>query len=207
MKGLNERSENMPPGRNYSPGRDFGMWFQNGRQMGNQPRFRGPGGFPFQNRPPMQYRGNNMFGNRSMPRQGGGGLLSKLLGRSKQQGYPPASMFFSPSAPQAIAKSSGSLTSILANTQKVLSAAEQIGPMVQQYGPLIKNLPAMWKIYRSMKDSEDSTASENENPDEEMEVAPEPEESTINDAAGDKKQRNAGKAPRQKGDSLPKLYI
>ncbi|WP_409301721.1 VrrA/YqfQ family protein [Peribacillus sp. SCS-155] len=90
-----------------------------------------------------------------------GGLLSRLFGRSNSSPVSPASFFTPPSqraagAVQALSQaptSKASLSSILANTQKVLNAAEQFGPMVQQYGPVVKNLPAMWKIYRGLKSS------------------------------------------------------
>ncbi len=55
------------------------------------------------------------------------------------------------------------ISSFLNNTQQVLQAAQQIGPMVSQYGPVIRNLPAMWKLYRGLKDAV------NENPVEDAE--------------------------------------
>lgn len=48
----------------------------------------------------------------------------------------------------------GNLTSMLNNTQRVLQAAESFSPLVQQYGPLVKNIPAMWKLYRGLKDTD-----------------------------------------------------
>lgn len=104
-----------------------------------------------------------------------GGLLSKILGKSKQRNEPTPSPFSLPSnstrgagaaaaVSQAAASSASSggilqsimnpanLTSMLNNTQKVLQAAESFSPLVQQYGPLVKNLPAMWKLYRGLND-------------------------------------------------------
>lgn len=157
------------------PGRTFGMRPHNGPGMRNQQQFRGPGSFP--GRPPMQQHPGGT------PPKGVGGLISKILGKSKQQQSPsPASFFSRPSAPVEPIKNTASLTTVLANTQKVLSAAEQIGPMVQQYGPIIKNLPAMWKMYRSMKDTEEAEDQNTETTEEQAEVTekkakavPEPE--------------------------------
>ncbi|MDQ0218283.1 hypothetical protein ELQ35_12675 [Peribacillus cavernae] len=201
----------MPPGINNRPGGNFGM-FPNGPRMGTQPNFRGPGGFPFQNRPPMQ--------NQRMQQQGGGGLLSKLLGKSKQQSPSPVSFFSRPQAQPVVSggfiaglKNPGTITTMLANTQKMLTAAERLGPMVQEYGPLIKNLPAMWKIYRSMKDSEDSTGAKNEINEEEKEDSVVSENDEKIAIAGEEKQlegkneQKNGKIHEQKGSSVPKLYI
>lgn len=94
-----------------------------------------------------------------------GGFLSSLFGRSS--GAVSA-------AQGAVGAGSGGSTigSFVSNTQKVLAAGERIVPIVrqaQQYGPLIKNLPAMWKIYRGMNadsssddevNTEDSTQNE-----------------------------------------------
>ncbi|WP_180954462.1 VrrA/YqfQ family protein [Bacillus sp. V5-8f] len=105
---------------------------------------------------------------KTIQQQSNGGLISKLLGKSKSTHPSNASLFSSPSSSEAgsdilqALKDPAKLNSMIANTQKVLSAAEQIGAMVQQYGPLIKNLPEMWKIYRSMSDSDDSDEPEEE---------------------------------------------
>ena len=50
-----------------------------------------------------------------------------------------------------------SINGFLANTQKVLNTAQQVGPMIQQYGPIVKNLPVMWKLYRGFKNAPDLT--------------------------------------------------
>ncbi|WP_052343511.1 VrrA/YqfQ family protein [Bacillus massiliigorillae] len=50
------------------------------------------------------------------------------------------------------------LTNMLNNTQKVLQTAESFTPLVQQYGPLVKNIPAMWKLFRGLKDTDTTTA-------------------------------------------------
>ncbi|KOO44116.1 hypothetical protein AMD01_14230 [Priestia koreensis] len=58
--------------------------------------------------------------------------------------------------------SASSLSSMLGNVQGVMKTAESFLPMVQQYGPMVKNLPAMYKIYQALKtdDGETSTSEE-----------------------------------------------
>ena len=43
---------------------------------------------------------------------------------------------------------------MLNNTQRVLQAAEQFTPMIQQYGPIVKNIPSIWKLMRAFNSSE-----------------------------------------------------
>jgi len=97
--------------------------------------------------------------------QGGGGILSRLFNRGSTNTAVNAANAF-----QRTAAGGGSLTrnllnptsisSFLNNTQNVLRTAQQVGPMIQQYGPIVKNLPAMWKLYRGLKNS--STDVEND---------------------------------------------
>lgn len=74
-----------------------------------------------------------------------GGLLSKLLGGAKAGG--------------------GGLTSILnmlQNTQKTIGALQSFGPMIQQYGPLVKSLPTFISAMKASGSSDD-VANETEN--------------------------------------------
>lgn len=91
----------------------------------------------------------------------GGGLLSRLLGRANQTGARQGLNALS-FGPQQAAQGGGLLKSLtnpgninafLTNTQKVLNTAQQVGPLVNQYGPMVKNLPMMWKLYRGLKDA------------------------------------------------------
>jgi hypothetical protein len=168
----------MPQGRMNLPHTGPQMGYPQ-NSMGYHPQYYGgiPPGYHNHPHPPMQTGMGGQRGNMGMPGmartgfsgQKNGGFLSKLFRRSGTQTASPASFFRAPSQHAAAAlaqgaKSPASLTSILTNTQKVLQAAEQIGPMVQQYGPVIKNLPAIWKIYRGMKGSgktEDSVPEKN----------------------------------------------
>lgn len=120
---------------------------------------------PFQNNRPQPFHRSNT----PMPPNGGneqkGGFISKIFRKSKTNNEMPTNPFSLPpnssrSAATAAATSAASggllqsilnpanLTTMLNNTQSVLQAAESITPYVQQYGPMIKNIPAMWKLYR-----------------------------------------------------------
>lgn len=164
----------------------------------------------------------------------GGGLLSKILGRggSAARGTGMNGLMGMQNAGRA-ATGGGSflqnltnpsgLSGILNNTQQVIKTAQTIGPMIQQYGPIVRNLPAMWKIYRGFKnasaDSEDEKSETNE--------TSEKKHSNANDSSKKKKptknKKNGSKretakekqttskpstaVSQEKGASVPKLYI
>ncbi len=41
-----------------------------------------------------------------------------------------------------------------------MATAEQMRPLIDQYGPLVKNLPSMWKLYRAVQAMPDPDAPE-----------------------------------------------
>lgn len=188
-----------------------------GRMM-NRPRMPFRGGMPPQSfMPPMQARppmGSMMRGAPQM-RQGGGGLLAKLMGGGQARGAAGAAGTASRaagtggSAAGGILKALSNPTAIngfLSNTQKVLNTAQQVGPMVQQYGPLIKNIPAMWKLYRGLKNGDDEPAPVDEKPKKETTsvktkktIKKESKEVDIDNSPTKQVQRN--------GQSMPKLYV
>lgn len=43
------------------------------------------------------------------------------------------------------------LTGFLANAQSIFNQAQQFTPYFQQAAPMLKNLPALWRLYRSFK--------------------------------------------------------
>lgn len=171
----------MFPNRNRQPGPGFPP--PNGRRRQHPPApFMQSPQFPhpyqqmqqpmIPNRPqvpqgPQGFRGPfNQQQRQEMPPAKKEGLLSKILGKSKQKA---ASNLFAPagSTNQSSSRSSGggiletlknpdSLNNMLSNTQKVLQAAEQFTPMVEQYGPVIKNLPSMWKVFRSISSADET---------------------------------------------------
>ncbi|MGE7879555.1 VrrA/YqfQ family protein [Peribacillus muralis] len=228
----------MFPDRNRQPGPGFGP--PRGRRMQQPPApFRQPTHMPQAFQPmrrPITPNGPHAqqgpqgfrapFGQQQrqdMPQAKKEGLLSKILGKSKQRGAPPNLFAPAASSNQSSSRSSAggiletlknpdSLNNMLANTQKVLQAAEQFTPMVQQYGPVIKNLPSMWKVFRSI-----SSAGDAENQETSVDAAPgsvtqtnveetaEPikKEKPL-DAASTTRIRTEGKRERSSG---PKLYI
>lgn len=110
-----------------------------------------------------------------MQQKGGGGLLSKILGKGNTantgKAMNHASRALGATNPAAggggLLKSLANPTALngfLTNTQKVLSTAQQVGPLVEQYGPLVKNLPAMWRLYRGLKDAPELDESNEESP-------------------------------------------
>jgi hypothetical protein len=122
---------------------------------------------PYTGMPPMR---GMMTGGRMGPmgqmgmRQSGGGLLSRLFGRFNQTGaaqganalrsFPAQSAIGNRSLIQTLTNPA-SINQFLSGTQKVLNTAQQAGPLIKQYGPIVKNLPAMWKLYRGLKDAPD----------------------------------------------------
>lgn len=107
----------------------------------------------------------------STPTRSGGGLLARIF-RKKT---PPMGGFpgmFPPGKVGTASAGSGSflksitdpsaISGFLNNTQQILSAIQQFTPMVSQYGPLVKNLPAMWKLYRGLKDATSDSENEDE---------------------------------------------
>jgi hypothetical protein len=88
-----------------------------------------------------------------------------------------------------------------------LNSVQSITPMIQQYGPLVKNIPMMWKLYKGFKDLPTEEQNEENKPDlTAEEAAPtttEPKKRTkrvVPTDTGDEKKRS-------NGPSVPKLYI
>lgn len=176
----------------------------------------------------------------------GGGLFSRLLGR----GNPASNMGGLMGMPQAgrAAGAGGSILggnggggvmNFLNNTQQFLRTAQSIGPMVQQfqqYGSLVKNIPAIWKLYRGLKDAPDDNETESKNSSKKNKEESSSSEKETNSKSGKRKsksssknsssreagkrtesgkskkgkqvswKKNDSKAP-EKGSSTPKLYI
>jgi hypothetical protein len=199
-------------------------------QGGMGPRMMGPGQMrgPFGGGGQRMMGGANPFGggNQMMGSMmgrpagksgGGGGILSKLLGGNKQgqqlgglRGIQAASRGSASggggigSILQTLSKPDG-LSGFLNNTQQVLQTAQSIGPMIQQYGPLVKNLPAMWRLYKGLKDAPSEGQTEEStnlaaDKDESSEATKKPRKSTSESIPETKEKRT-------QGTSVPKLYI
>lgn len=158
-----------------------------------------------------------------------GGLLSRLFGRGGASGG--MGIRSSPLGSMQAARGGGGLlqafsnpsaiNGFLTNTQKVLNTASQVGPMIQQYGPLVRNLPAMWKIYKGFKKAgntednsknslESSSIEESDDKNGKSEVKRQVQKSTNKKTKTPSKQSllaNPSKSIDDKGKSVPKLYI
>jgi hypothetical protein len=163
--------------------------------------------------------GQNM--GRGQGRRNGGGLLSKILGGNKQRNQ-PTGLGGTRQAGRASTSGTGgigsilqtlsnpdSLTGFLNNTQQVLKTAQSIGPMIQQYGPIVKNLPMMWKLYKGFKDlptEEKSEEHATEAPTMEEDIVS-PEARPMQKKKKDTQTETNEESKRHNGPSLPKLYI
>lgn len=178
-------------------------------------------------------RGQTM--GRGQGRKNGGGLLSKILGGKKQLNQRSGRGGLLTANRPVSSRSGGggsilqtlsnpeSLTGFLNNTQQVLKTAQSIGPMIQQYGPIVKNLPMMWKLYKGFKDlpTEEKTDEEKtEVPLMEEQAVPievEPERKTKRKKNSDIENETENEIENEpeivaarkplNGPSIPKLYI
>jgi hypothetical protein len=73
--------------------------------------------------------------------------------------------------------------------------------MVQQYGPMVKNLPAMWKLYRGLKNASNNTESSSTQSKAESKV----EESSSSESQESNNKKRSPQYP--KGSSIPRMYI
>ncbi|OCA91134.1 hypothetical protein A8F94_04550 [Bacillus sp. FJAT-27225] len=140
------------------------------RQGGMNRPAMGPGRHPFGrsngfNGPPSPFMGP-MPPRSQGQRGGGGGLLSRLLGKSGRGQVPGREV----ASRAGDAGQSGSilntlsnpesLNAFLANTQNVIQTVQSFSPLIEQYGPIVKNLPSMWKLYRGLKNTDTEETSE-----------------------------------------------
>lgn len=101
------------------------------------------------------------------------------------------------------------ISQFLKQTRQVLHAAQQITPMIQQYGSLIRNLPALFKLYRDMKvQSNENDEEKKENQEEETKKNEEdPPADKETKQKTEKKQKKKRKKNLESKPSVPKLYI
>jgi hypothetical protein len=146
----------------------------------------------------------------------GAGLLAKLLNKGNKgeglgavvsqtrAGGAGGSLLKTISNPEAI-------SGFLNNTQQMIKTAQSIGPMVQQYGPIIKNLPVMWKLYKGLKDTnvETETVEEKDLSDKSEEAVQNSsgEETPVQKEHQNNSESSQINSKRQIGNSKPKLYI
>ena len=142
------------------------------------------------------------------------GLLGKIFGKSNQT---PQNLFAPPSGMRKNETRSGGgildtlknpegLNTMLNNTQRVLQAAEQFTPMIQQYGPIVKNLPSIWKLIRAFNSSDTSSDTKKE------ETEPKTKTKTTakkhQDFTEPEIEKQATRhTKKERSESVPKLYI
>ncbi len=207
----------MPPMPQMRRQGGFGRMPMGGPPFGRQP------GFPGQQRPPLMGPMNPM---QRQPSRGGG-LLARLFGRSgPAQAAAGRGGAAAGAAGQAgtgsLLKSLGNpeaLNTFLANTQNVLNTAQQFGPIIEQYGPLFRNLPAMWKLYRGLKDSDDGNAAALGKASEKETQETKPEKPAASTMPQESRRKNNPASPPTsqpareskpepvRGESKPKLFI
>ncbi|UAL49600.1 YqfQ family protein [Sutcliffiella horikoshii] len=161
---------------------------------------------------------------------GGGGLLAKLLGRTGARsignmgglgqlantgaGGGLGQLANAGTLQQLI--NPNNLTGMLGNVQKALKMAEGVMPMVQQYGPLVRNMPAMLKLYNELKNVDDDDETDNESTEESPEGTKTGEVESDSAAESNTKKKIKKKKAKPKatedeekpaGSSAPKLYI
>ncbi|MGY0691720.1 VrrA/YqfQ family protein [Virgibacillus sp. FSP13] len=99
-------------------------------------------------------------------------------------------------------RTAGGLSGTLNNVQQVLKIAQSAAPMVQQYGPMVKNIPTMFKMLKAFKDIDNETDGdvETDSPSTEQ-----PHVTTQNESNNSTEQTKT--ANQNRGESKPKLFI
>lgn len=105
-----------------------------------------------QQQPDRNYIGNSPFNQEPQPNPNN--MMNRIIPAYKVQNF---------LSPERI----GTITNTLTKVQQVLKAVENAAPIVQQYGPMVKNLPTMFKIIKALKESDD-VADDEENTDDDI---------------------------------------
>ncbi|UFU01238.1 YqfQ family protein [Radiobacillus kanasensis] len=107
-----------------------------------------PGRQPFPPRPgnPMPFGGPNQG-----PSQGGGGIqgfIKKLFGGGASSPGPMGPGV----GPASFGQSAGAsgMSGMLGNAQEILKFAKTAAPYIKEYGPMVKNLPAMIEMVKAL---------------------------------------------------------
>jgi len=152
------------------------------------------------------------------------GLLSRLFGKGAgavggqmapgmSQAIPGAIGAANPSsalsAATGAASSGGSnLLTWLNHTQRFIGVAQQVGPMVQQYGPLIRSAPALYRMFRSNSSSDESTTDNAKKAESTTEVSSDVPTAKISPSSKTKRNNHRGNSAKTvNGIPAPKLYI
>ncbi|AIF45453.1 VrrA/YqfQ family protein [Virgibacillus sp. SK37] len=94
---------------------------------------------------------------------------------------------------------SGGITSKLDHVQNILKMVQTTTPLIQEYGPMVKNLPAMYRMMKAFKDMENIEETTDNEGGEEDEISLESIQAESDEQIILKKDTQ--------GISQPKLYI
>lgn len=102
----------------------------------------------------------------------------------------------------------GGFANTLNNVQQVLKMAQSAAPVVQQYGPMVKNLPMMFKMLKALNSDDDDSETDDDNLDDKNELTLESPKTKKTSDLKDVEQKKIKKSTSS-GDGLskPKLYI
>lgn len=89
------------------------------------------------------------------------------------------------------------LSKTLGHVQQVMQVVDSAAPVVQEYGPMVKNLPAMYRVMKAFKENDNET-----------EGTPQPKQTTEPQFSEQQIPQNEGIERNQvDGESKPKLFI
>ncbi|WP_226034750.1 YqfQ family protein [Aquibacillus saliphilus] len=143
------------------------------------------------------------------PTQGGMGGIQGLL--QKFTGGVGTSQ--SAGAVTSTATTGSGVTGMLGNVQQLLKMAQSAGPVIQQYGPMAKNLPMMFKMLKAFNedDESDDTAEtiKSDQTEEDKNNKVEINKENINKIETDTKRKRVVDKKKEisSGISTPKLFI
>lgn len=111
-----------------------------------------------------------------------------------------------------VSKGLGGFANILDNVQQVLRVVETTAPIIQEYGPMVKNLPAMYRMVKAFKsidglDEEDAHMESAENNNEGTEIEDTEIETKDEKLAAENELEKNQINKVNDGRSIPKLYI
>lgn len=150
-------------------------------------------------------------GNIPMPQQASGNGISSIFksifgggntGFSQAAGMPFSTM-------AQTGAGGGGFAGSLQNIQQILKMVETTAPVIKQYGPMVKNLPAMLKMMKALnsmeseseESSSETAADDGDKTDEEQMETESEKLSETDDSA------KPAKPKKRTGESVPLLYI
>ncbi|MFC4557328.1 VrrA/YqfQ family protein [Virgibacillus kekensis] len=133
---------------------------------------------------PAGYRPERRINYQPHPRQG-------FLAPYKQQGF---------LTPDRI----GSLSQKLDNLQRILKTVNSAVPIIQQYGPIVKNLPTMLQVMKALNETDHSDDASVEDDEWVGDLSDENESLLSLESSIDEESISDN---RQIGESVPKLFI